>query len=60
MWKCPECGKEFKKMDQDHDCGKINTIDEYIAGQPAAVRLILHKVREAIRAAAPDAIEKIS
>ena len=60
MWKCPECGKEFKKMDQDHDCGKINTIDEYIAGQPAAVQMILHKVREAIRAAAPDSIEKIS
>ena len=60
MWRCSECGKEFKKMNQDHYCGKLNTIDEYIAGQPAAVQLILHKVREAIRATAPDAVEKIS
>jgi uncharacterized protein YdhG (YjbR/CyaY superfamily) len=60
MWKCPKCGREFKNTNQDHYCGKINTIDEYIADQPAEVRPILHKIRETIRAAAPDATEKIS
>jgi len=36
------------------------TIDGYIAAQPASVRPLLEKVRETIRAAAPDAIEKIA
>ncbi|MCL1983241.1 MAG: DUF1801 domain-containing protein [Clostridiales bacterium] len=36
------------------------TIDQYIAGQAEDVQPILNKIREAIRAAAPEAIEKIS
>jgi len=38
----------------------MNTIDEYIAEQPEALRPILLKIRETIREAAPDATEKIS
>lgn len=22
MWTCPKCGREFKKQNQDHYCGK--------------------------------------
>jgi len=36
------------------------TIDEYIAGFPQDVQEILEKLRLTIRAAAPDAAEKIS
>ena len=36
------------------------TVDGYIAAKPEAIRAILCKVRETIRAAAPDASEKIS
>ena len=39
---------------------KPANIDEYIAAQSEDVRLILVKVRETIRAAAPDAVEKMS
>lgn len=60
MWKCPKCGKEFKNTNQDHYCGKINTIDAYIAGRPAEIQAVLHKVRKTIRSAAPNALEKIS
>lgn len=35
-------------------------IDEYIAGFPVDVQVILQKVRAAIKEAAPDAEEKIS
>ncbi len=35
MWTCPECGRTFKKQNQDHYCGKaLETIVEYIAAQP--------------------------
>ena len=36
------------------------TIDAYIAGFPRAVQTILQKIRKSIRAAAPQAEEKIS
>lgn len=36
------------------------TIDEYIAGFPVDVQAILQKIRQVIRAAAPDAVEAIS
>jgi uncharacterized protein YdhG (YjbR/CyaY superfamily) len=60
MWQCPKCGREFKNTNQDHYCGKISTIDEYISEQPAEVQPILNKIRETIREAAPNATEKIS
>ncbi|MDR2865999.1 MAG: hypothetical protein LBV13_01125, partial [Methanomassiliicoccaceae archaeon] len=60
MWKCPECGREFNNAGQSHFCGKISTIDDYIADQPAEVQPLLRKIRETMREAAPDAIEKIA
>jgi len=60
MWQCPKCGREFKNTNQGHYCGKISTIDEYIQDQPVEVQPILHKIRETILSAAPDAVEKIS
>ena len=61
MWTCPKCRREFKNIGQDHYCGKAPaTIDEYIAAQSEDVQPILLKVRDTIRAAAPDAIEKIA
>jgi uncharacterized protein YdhG (YjbR/CyaY superfamily) len=60
MWQCPKCERKFKNTNQDHYCGKIETIDRYISEQTEEVRPILHKIRETIRAAAPEATEKIS
>ena len=34
MWKCPKCGRSFKRESQSHYCGKApETIDEYIQAQ---------------------------
>ena len=61
LWKCPKCGREFKNKNQDHYCGeKPVSIDEYIAAQTEDVQAVLISVRETIRAAAPDSMEKIS
>jgi uncharacterized protein YdhG (YjbR/CyaY superfamily) len=60
MWKCPKCNKEFKNENQNHYCVKPTSVDEYIVRQPMEIQQILIKVRETIRAAAPDATEKIS
>jgi len=60
MWKCTKCGKEFKVVNQNHSCVSPETVDEYIDGLPEDIKPVLIKVREVIRAAAPDATEKIS
>ena len=61
MWTCPKCGREFKNRNQDHYCGEApKTIDAYIAGQPEACQPYLNEVRAAIRAALPEAEERIS
>lgn len=60
MWQCPQCGREFSSTNQSHFCGNISTIEDYIADQPVMVQPILQKVRETIRSAAPNALERIS
>ena len=60
MWQCPKCGRKFKNTDQNHFCGKLETIDDYISEQADEVQSILQKIRETIRSAAPKAQEKIS
>ena len=59
-WKCPKCGREFSRQDQDHYCVKPQTIDEYIVLQDEAVQSRLREVRAIIHAAIPDAKERIS
>ncbi|MBR3741417.1 MAG: DUF1801 domain-containing protein [Clostridia bacterium] len=59
-WKCPTCGREFSREGQDHYCLKPQTIDEYIALQEEAVQPRLRKIRAILRAAIPEAEERIS
>ena len=60
MWRCPKCERGFRTTNQDHYCGKIETIDQYISEQAKGVQPILNQIREVIHASAPDAKEKIS
>lgn len=60
MWKCPKCGREFSRQNQDHYCAKPETIDAYIAMQDEAVQPRLRKVRDLLRAALPEAQERMS
>jgi len=61
MWYCPKCGRAFINNNQHHFCEQNeNTIDAYIAEQSENSRPYLNQVREALRAALPDAQETIS
>ena len=59
-WKCPKCGREFSRIDQQHYCGKPETIDEYIESQDEPVQEKLREVRSIIRSALPEAEERMS
>ncbi len=56
-WKCPKCGREFSRQNQDHYFVKPRSIDEYIAAQDEKYRSQLREVREILRKALPDAEE---
>ena len=61
MWKCPKCGRSFKKENQGHYCGKApETVGEYILAQDEGVRNQLQSVRQALISRLPGATEKIS
>ncbi|MDR0520196.1 MAG: DUF1801 domain-containing protein [Clostridiales Family XIII bacterium] len=61
MWKCPNCGREFENVGQHHFCSAPpKTIEEYIAAQDEGAQARLREVYAAIKAALPDADEKIS
>ncbi len=61
MWRCPKCGREFRRQDQSHYCGeKPRTVDEYIQAQDGARQADLRLVRGALRQALPEAEERIS
>ena len=61
MWTCPKCGRAFKNQNQSHYCGKApETIDEYIAARPEKAQRYLREVRDTVRAALPEAEERIS
>ena len=61
MWKCPKCGRSFRKENQSHYCGKApTTVDEYILAQDEGIREQLRSVRTVLRGKLPDATEKIA
>ena len=59
-WKCPKCGREFSRQDQDHYCIKPQSVDEYIAAQDETIQPKLNEIRTVLRSALPDAEERIS
>ena len=61
MWTCPNCGREFKRTNQNHYCGNAPlSIDEYISRQAQDVQPLLISIRNAIHNAIPEAEETIA
>ena len=61
MWKCPKCGRTFKRANQDHYCGSApGTVEEYILAQDEEIRSQLQSVRQVLISRLPGAAEKIS
>ena len=59
-WKCPKCGREFSRQNQDHYCKIPQNIDEYISSRDAELQPRLKELREILRSALPEAEERIS
>lgn len=61
MWTCPKCGREFKRTNQGHYCGKApETIEEYIEAQIPEARAHIRGLRDIIRRCVPEINERIA
>ncbi len=43
MWKCPDCGRNFRQLHQPHSCG-IVPIEKHFIGKPEGLRLAFEKI----------------
>ena len=59
-WKCPKCGREFARNEQDHYCTRPQTVEEYIGIQEEGVQGKLRELRQILREAIPEAEECIA
>lgn len=60
MWKCPKCGREFKRTNQGHYCGKApETVLEYIDLQPIETHTHLTEMMTILRRSVPNVNERI-
>ena len=60
MWICPKCGREFKRTNQSHYCGKSpKTVLEYIDSQPIETHARLTEMMIIVQNSVPDVNEHI-
>ena len=61
MWICPKCGREFKRTNQGHYCGKApESVDEYIELQILQARIYIIELRNIIQRCVPEVKERIA
>ncbi len=61
MWTCPKCGREFKRTNQGHYCGKPpESVEEYIKSQPTEAQAHLIELRRIISRSIPGVRERIA
>ena len=60
MWICPKCGREFKRTNQGHYCGKApQTVLEYIQSQPLYAQNHLKEMMDILQNSVPCINERI-
>lgn len=60
MWRCPKCGREFKRTNQGHYCGEApKTVLEYVDSQPLETRSRLTEMMIILHSSVPYTNERI-
>jgi hypothetical protein len=59
-WTCPECGRQFGRNHQSHDCAPALSLAEYFATGPAHERPIFDAVMAHVRTLGPVYVEPVS
>ena len=59
-WVCPECGRQFGRNKQSHDCEPAMSLEEYFATGPAHERPIFDAVMAHVKTLGPVHVEPVS
>jgi hypothetical protein len=59
-WTCSECGRQFGRVGQSHDCAPAMTVEEYFATGPAHERPIFDAVMRHLDEVGPVHVEPVS
>jgi hypothetical protein len=59
-WICPECGRQFGKTRQSHDCAPAMSLDEYFETGPAHERPVFDAVMAHVATLGPVHVEPVS
>ena len=59
-WVCPECGRQFGRHKQSHECAPAMSLEDYFATGPAHERPIFDAVMAHIETLGPVHVEPVS
>ena len=59
-WTCPECGRQFRRKRQSHECSPAMTLDEYFATGPPHERPVFEAVMAHLATLGPVHVEPVS
>src|SRR4029079_8896030 len=59
-WKCPECGRQFGRRNQSHECAPAMTLEEYFSTGPERERPIFEAVSGYLETLGPMHVEPVS
>ena len=59
-WTCPECGRQFRRTRQSHECSPAMTLDEYFATGPPHERPVFEAVLAHLATLGPVHVEPVS
>ena len=60
MWQCPECGRQFGRNRQSHECAPAMSLDEYFSTGPPHERPIFDAVMAHVDTLGPVHVEPVS
>ncbi|HZM40361.1 MAG TPA: DUF5655 domain-containing protein [Acidimicrobiales bacterium] len=59
-WTCPECGRQFRRTRQSHECAPAMTLDEYFSTGPPHERPVFEAVMAHLATLGPVHVEPVS
>jgi hypothetical protein len=59
-WTCPECGRQFRRTRQSHECAPAMTLDDYFATGPPHERPVFEAVMTHLATLGPVHVEPVS
>jgi hypothetical protein len=59
-WKCPECGRQFARVRQGHECSPAMSLDEYFSTGPPHERPVFDAIMARLDDIGPIHVEPVS